>query len=99
LGKIGELNIMVYTGGGLIFKKSDYVLIENEDYTVSNVPNGLTFNIMTSIDKKYAMITFEGNALNHDYEDSIDDLIISFTNNAIDSPNDIKTIKYCIMLR
>ncbi len=93
LGKIGELNIMVYTGGGLIFKKSDYVLIEGEDYTVSNVPNGLTFNIMTSIDKKYAMITFEGNALNHDYEDSIDDLIFTFTNNAIESNQDIKNIK------
>ncbi len=52
-------------------------LTENTDYTVANVPAGLTLNITTS-DNATAVISLTGNATNNDNADDVNNLTVTF---------------------
>jgi len=68
-------------------------LVEATDYTVANVPAGLTVSIVTS-DANNATITLTGNATNHENIDDIANMGITFLNAAFTGANAASVINY-----
>ncbi|WP_432412098.1 HYR domain-containing protein [Rasiella sp. SM2506] len=81
----GKMNINLV--GNEFNIRSNNVLLEDIDYTIHNLPAGLDPQITTASDRLSAILTFDDTANNHEREDNIDNLKISFTSVAFNTGN------------
>ncbi len=77
----GSIVVTIATGGET-FIEPNVTLNHAYDYTLENVPAGLTPVLTTSADSKVATLTLSGNATNHQAANTISNITFTFTNNA-----------------
>lgn len=73
---------MIITITGDTFTNQGASLSEGIDYTVLNLPSGLTSNIDVATDGLNATMTLSGSAILHDEINDVDDIMITFNNSA-----------------
>jgi hypothetical protein len=81
-GSIETPPVIIRAVGGFTFAKIGSTLIAGTDYTITNVPTGLTPLVVTSSDGKSATLTFNGNANSHNAA-IISNIVLTFTNAAV----------------
>ncbi len=82
-GSIETPPVTIYACAGTQFVKTSATLVAGSDYTVINVPAGLSASIVTSADGKSATLTMTGNATSHMGSNSISNMVLTFTDAAI----------------
>ncbi len=75
--------VQIYACAGAQFVKMGQTLTIGTDYNITNVPSGLSVEIVTAANGKSASLTFSGQALSHDVSNSVSNLAFSFTNAAV----------------
>ncbi|MEL7001338.1 MAG: beta-propeller fold lactonase family protein [Bacteroidota bacterium] len=73
---------MIIALQGDTFENAGSTLINNVDYTIENLPSGLTPVLNVASGGQSATLTFSGSATNHDDIHDIDNLIFTFNNSA-----------------
>ncbi|MEP3390654.1 MAG: hypothetical protein ABJO02_20845, partial [Reichenbachiella sp.] len=76
---------------GETFTNSGGMLIHNSDYTIGNLPVGLTPELTVSTNGSYAILTFNGRATSHQNENDLASLQFTFENSAF-SGNDASSV-------
>ncbi len=82
-GTIEAPPVKIYACAGTQFVKLGMALTAGSDYTIINVPAGLTASIVTAPDGKSATLTFSGSAVAHDAINSVSNVVLTFTNPAV----------------
>ncbi|MDI9340958.1 MAG: zinc-dependent metalloprotease [Sediminibacterium sp.] len=82
-GSIEMPPVIIYACAGVTFSSPSATLIPGTDYSISNVPVGLSVSIVTSANGKWATLTFSGNAVNHLAGNSVNNIQLTFTNAAV----------------
>jgi hypothetical protein len=82
-GSIEAPPVKIYACAGAQFAKTGAVLTAGTDYSLINLPAGLSASIATSADGKSATLTFSGNASSHLASNSITNMTLTFNNVAI----------------
>jgi hypothetical protein len=85
-GSIETPAVVIRTVGGFTFAKIAKTLIAGTDYTITNVPPGLTALLVTSSDGKSATLSFNGNATSHDAS-VVSSIVLTFKDAAITGGN------------
>ncbi len=86
-GSIETPPVKIYACGGAQFTKMGQTLASGTDYTLTNVPAGLTAAIVTDANGKVATLTFSGNAGSHQAVNSVNNMLLTFTNAAVTGGN------------
>ncbi|MGB3467810.1 MAG: hypothetical protein WBA74_21160, partial [Cyclobacteriaceae bacterium] len=74
---------MIISITGDAFNNPGGTLVEGSDYTVDNLPSGLVPTITVAPDATSAVLTLSGSAILHDDTDDVEDIQITFTDNAV----------------
>jgi len=82
-GSIETPAVKIYACAGVQFVKTSATLTAGTDYTIVNVPAGLTESIVTSADGKSATLTLTGTATSHASANSITNMTLTFKDAAI----------------
>jgi hypothetical protein len=85
-GSIETPPVIIRAVGGFTFAKIASTLIAGTDYTITNVPSGLTALLVTSSDGKSATLSFNGNANSHNAA-VVNNIVLTFTNAAVSGGN------------
>ena len=81
-GSIETPPVIVRTIGGLSFAKNAQTLVAGVDYTITNIPAGLSTTIITASDGKSATLSFNGNATSH-AASVVSNIVLTFMNTAV----------------
>lgn len=84
-GSIETPPVIIRAVGGFTFAKTGKTLIAGTDYSISNVPAGLTAVVVTSGDGKSATLSFNGTATSHDASDI--NVVLTFKDAAVTGGN------------
>jgi hypothetical protein len=82
-GSVDMPPIIIYAMGTVQFASANQTLIQGTDYTISNLPAGLTASVNTSASGKTATLTLIGQAGNHSSASSLTNINFAFTNAAV----------------
>lgn len=82
-GSIEAPPVKIYACAGVQFAKTGATLTAGTDYTLINVPAGLTAAIATAADGKSATLTLSGNATAHAWANSVSNMTLTFKDAAI----------------
>ncbi len=82
-GAIATPPIIIYACGGAQFASTAQTLVQGTDYTISNLPMGLTTSIVTSGNGKTATLTLIGQAAFHATVNTVSNMNFAFTNAAV----------------
>jgi len=93
-GSIEMPPVIIYACGGAVFALPGATLQEDLHYTISNLPAGLSVSIVSAADGKSATLTFVGKALQHDAANSISNIILMFSNEAVVGSNAANILNY-----
>lgn len=80
-GSIEMPPVVINTIGGFRFAKTGQTLVAGSDYTLTNVPAGLSVTIVTNSNGSGATLSFNGNATSHDA--ATNTVTLTFTNAAV----------------
>ncbi len=86
-GSIEMPPVMIYACAGAEFALAGSSLQEGIHYSFSNVPAGLTVSIVSAADGKSATMRFDGKALQHDETNSVNNIVLTFSNAAVVGAN------------
>ncbi|MCW3122471.1 MAG: hypothetical protein JWQ38_1963 [Flavipsychrobacter sp.] len=93
-GSIESPPVKIYACGGAQFVKTGATLVAGTDYTLINVPAGLTAAIVTSSDGKSATLTLSGNATTHAASNSITNMLLTFKDAALVGGSVVSVVNY-----
>jgi len=93
-GSIEMPPVIIYACGGAEFALQGAPLQEGLHYTISNIPAGLSTSIVSAADGKSATLTLVGIALQHDAANSISNIILTFSNEAVVGSNAANILNY-----
>ena len=93
-GSIEMPPVIIYACGGAGFALSGATLQAGLHYTISNIPSGLSVSIVSAPDGKSATLTFVGKALQHDAANSVNNIVLTFTNDAVAGSNAANILNY-----
>ncbi len=82
-GSIETPPVIIYACAGAQFANTNQTLVQGTDYTLANLPAGLTASIVTSSDGKTATLTLNGQAASHGTINSVSNINFAFTNAAV----------------
>lgn len=82
-GSIDTPPIIIYACGSAQFQNVSQTLVQGTDYTISNLPLGLTSSIVTSSNGKTATLTLVGQAAFHSTVNTVSNVNLVFTNAAV----------------
>ena len=82
-GGIDTPPVIIYACGGTQFASTAQTLVQGTDYTVANLPAGLSTSIVTSGDGKTATLTLVGQAAFHSTVNTLSNINFAFTNAAV----------------
>lgn len=85
-GSIEMPPVIIQAIGGFSFSKTAQTLIAGTDYTITNVPAGLTVSVVTSSNAKSATVSFNGSATSHNAA-VVSNIVLTFTNAAVAGGN------------
>ena len=88
----GSLDILIHNE---TFTNAGGTLSSPADYSIDNLPTGLSPSLSVSDDGSFATLTLTGAATSHDYEDDLENLIFSFQNSAF-TGNDVEIVSNAI---
>ncbi|MEP1035624.1 cadherin domain-containing protein [Ekhidna sp.] len=67
-----------------LFTNADGILTHNVDYTINNLPSGLTPSLSIDANGQNASLSFTGNSTSHQNSDDVAGLIFTFNNSAFE---------------
>lgn len=82
-GSIEMPPVIIKACAGAQFVNANQTLVAGTDYTVGNLPSGLSFSIVTSGDAKTATLTVIGQAGAHGSANTLSNINFAFTNAAV----------------
>lgn len=82
-GTIEMPPISIYACGSTQFSISGGNLVAGVHYNITNVPAGLSVSIVTASNGKSATMNFSGQATNHSSSNSVNNILLTFTNASI----------------
>ncbi len=82
-GAIETPPVIIYACGGAQFASAAQTLVQGTDYTISNLPTGLSTSVVTSADGKTATLTIMGQAAGHGSVNTLSNITFAFTNAAV----------------
>ncbi len=89
-------NIVIHACAGAVFKSTNKVLKSDIDYSIKNLPEGLTAKVFVENDSLTANLVIEGKAIKHEKVNSIDSIEIKFFDSAFNNSkaNEIRNYKF-----
>ncbi len=82
-GSIATPPVIIYACGGAQFASTAQTLVQGTDYTISNLPSGLSTSLVTSGNGKTATLTLMGQAVSHGSVNTLSNINFAFTNAAV----------------
>lgn len=87
--------IVIHACAGAVFKSINLELKENIDYSIKNLPDGLTTSMVVASDSLTAYFYIVGKSIKHEKENSVDSIEIEFFDSAFKNTkaNEIRNYK------